>query len=100
MRLSKLQRNILKEGYLNRNNTKLKVDFYHFYPKKELEKNKKNIQDVLHKSLESMVVKDLIVAFGHKTAKKWFIEKVKLTAKGKRIARELIKKRQRKLPKM
>jgi len=98
MRLSKLQKYILKECYLNKNKISVKADFYGFYPRKELTKNLKNIQDVVHKSLESLVAKDLAVAHGRKTAQKWFINKVKLTSKGRKMARELIKKRQRKLP--
>ena len=97
MRLSGLQKYILNQCYL-KNNAGAKADFYGFYPKKEIDKNKKGIQDIIHKSLESLVAKDLLVAFGRKTAKKWFINKVKLTPKGKRAAKEIIKQRQRKLP--
>ncbi|MDD5071636.1 MAG: hypothetical protein PHQ42_02785 [Patescibacteria group bacterium] len=98
MRLSGLQKYILGQCYLNKNGLTPKADFYGFYPKKEFEENKKNIQDIINKSLESLVDKDLLIAFGHKTAKKWFIHKVKLTAMGKREAKEIIKQRQGKLP--
>jgi len=59
---------------------------------------KKTIQDIIHKSLENLVVKDLLVAYGRKTAQKWYIDKVKITSQGKRLALKLIKNRQRKLP--
>ena len=98
MRLSKLQQYILTQCYFSKDDVNLKVDFYDFYPKKDLEKNYKNIQDTIHKSLESLTKKDLIISFGKKTAYKWFIEKVKLTAKGRNLAKEFISKRQRKLP--
>ena len=98
MRLSGLQKYILSQCYLNKNGLVAKADFYGFYPKKEFEENKKNIQDIVNKSLESLVAKDLLVAFGHKTAQKWFINKVKLTPGGKRAAKEIIKSKQRRLP--
>ena len=98
MRLSKLQKYILNQCYLSKNKAKLKADFYSFYSKKELEKNQRNITDVIHRSLESMVAKDFLIAYGKKTSQKWFIQKVKLTSEGKRVAKEIIKQRQRKLP--
>lgn len=98
MRLSGLQKHILNQCYLNKNGIRVKTDFYSFYPRKEMEENKKSLQDIIHKSLESLVAKNLLIAFGRKTAQKWFINKVKLTAKGRKIAKEIIKQRQRKLP--
>ena len=98
MRLSKLQNYILTQCYLSKDKVRLKVDFYDFYPKKDLEKNYKSIQDVVHKSLESLTKKDLIISFGKKTSYKWFIEKVKLTVNGRNLAKEILFKRQRKLP--
>jgi len=44
------------------------------------------------------VAGDLLTALGKKTAKKWFIHKIRLTARGKKIALNIIKNRQRKLP--
>lgn len=98
MYLSKLQKYILIQCYLSNNNSKLKIGFYDFYPKKELKKNKLNVQVAIQKSIDNLVTKDLTIAYGHKTMQKWFIHKVKLTAKGRRTAKELIKKRQIKLP--
>ena len=97
MRLSGLQKYILNQCYLNKNKTRLKIDFYVFYSKSKRKKIKK-VQDIIHRSLENLVAKYLIIAYGRKTAQKWFINKVKLTSKGKRVAKETIKKRQRKLP--
>ncbi len=98
MRLSGLQKYILAQCYSSKNSLCPKANFYGFYLKKEFDKNKKGIQDIIHRSLESLVAKDLLIAFGRKTAKKWFINKVKLTPGGKRTAKEIIKQRQRKLP--
>lgn len=95
MRLSKLQKYIL-EGCFSFKSS-LPADFYGFYG---LEKNKKRkiIQDAVHNSLDSLVAGDLLIAVGKKTARKWFIHKVKLTKIGQKIAINLIKGKQKKLP--
>jgi len=98
MRLSKLQKYILVKCYDKKHSTESKGEFYVFYPKSELAKNKKFIQDTIHKSIENLVEKDLLVAYGRKTAQKWFINKVKLTKKGRQKTIEIIKSKQRKLP--
>lgn len=97
MRFSRLQKYILSQCYFSKG-AKLKADFYNFYSKKKIERNKKNVQDIIHKSLESLIFNDLLIAFGRKTAQKWFIDRVKLTRQGRKLAREIIKSRQRKLP--
>ena len=98
MRLSRLQKFILTHCYGSKSKTCLKTEFYNYYSKKELKKDKLGIQVALQKSIDNLVFKDLTAAYGHKTMKKWYIHKVRLTAKGKRIAKDLIKSRQRKLP--
>jgi len=98
MRLSKLQKYILLKCFEKKNFVELKSEFYDFYKKSELLKNKNSIQIRVHNSIENLVEKDLAAAFGYKTKKKWFINKVRLTSKGKKKALELLKKRQRKLP--
>ena len=72
--------------------------FFKFYNVDEREKNKKSIQDILHKSLESLTANDLVVSFGRKTAQKWFISKIKLTSSGLKMARIILTDRQKKLP--
>jgi hypothetical protein len=94
MRLSKLQKYILGEIYNFK--SALLTDFFGFYGKNV--KNKKIVQDTIHKSLDSLVAGDILAAIGKKTSKKWFIHKVKLTKLGKKLAVEIIKNRQRKLP--
>ncbi len=94
MRLSKLQKFILEKCYNLKSS--MPVDFYDFYKKRS--KSRKLIQDIIHKSLDSLVASDMLSAIGKKTAKKWFIHKVKLTSLGKKSAFKIIKSRQRKLP--
>jgi len=94
MRLSKLQKFILEKCYNFKSS--LPADFYDFYAKGG--KSRKLIQDIIHKSLDSLVAGDLLTALGKKTAKKWFIHKVKLTNLGKKTVKLIIKNKQRKLP--
>lgn len=100
MRLSKLQKYILEKCY----NFKcaLPSDFYGFYLPARASgksvKGRKLIQDIVHKSLDSLVAGEMLTALGKKTAKKWFIHKVKLTNLGKKLTIKIIKNRQHKLP--
>ncbi|MFA6306978.1 MAG: hypothetical protein WCV70_03275 [Patescibacteria group bacterium] len=100
MRLSKLQKFILEKCHNFKASSP--AEFYDFYLSaragKKAVKSKKLIQDIIRKSLDSLVAGDLLTAIGKKTAKKWFIHKVKLTNIGKKIANLIIKNRQRKLP--
>lgn len=98
MRLSKLQKYVLTSFLLNKTSVKLKSDFYNFYSADFFKKHKKAVQDAIHKSLDNLVTKDLLIAFGRKTAAKWFIGKVKITSRGRKLAHQIIKNRQRKLP--
>ncbi len=98
MRLSKLQKFILVKCYEKKNKAERKTEFYSYYPKKVIKDNKLIAQVAIQKSIENLVTKDLVVAHGHKTVKKWYIYKVKLTARGRQKTKELIKQRQRKLP--
>lgn len=97
MRLSKLQKYILTRCCESKNRAEQASAFLQFYPPDILVKSKKTIQDTIHNSLENLTAEDLIVSFGRKTAQKWFINKVKLTAKGAKAARDIIKNRQLKL---
>jgi len=100
MRLSKLQKFILEKIYNFKASSP--VEFYDFYlsarPGKKSVKSKKIIQATIHNSLDLLVSGDLLTAMGKKTAKKWYIHKVKLTNIGKKLAVKIIKNRQRKLP--
>lgn len=94
MRLSRLQKYILEKCYSLK--CSLPADFYDFYGKKM--KSRKLTQDIIHKSLDSLIAGDMLTALGKKTSKKWFIHKIKLTNLGRKLAIKIIKNRQRKLP--
>ncbi|KKR91295.1 MAG: hypothetical protein UU95_C0034G0017 [Parcubacteria group bacterium GW2011_GWC2_42_12] len=94
MRLSRLQKHILEKCYNYKSSWP--TDFYDFYGEKT--KSRKLVQDIIHKSLDSLVDKDLLSASGKKTARKWFIHKVKLTNLGRKLAIRIIKNKQCRLP--
>lgn len=86
MQLSDLQRFILKRTYKESGKVSRRV-FDSFYSKKT--KAEKAELDAITRSLERLITKGLLVAYGHKTAEKFFIGQVLLTPRGKKIAHEL-----------
>jgi len=98
MRLSSLQKYILENCYLSKNGEISKNESSDFYAERRNKKMDKDIQDVLHRSIENLGVKNLVIVYGRKTAHKWFINKIRLTARGRRIAQELVVAKQRRLP--
>jgi hypothetical protein len=87
--LSKLQEYILKKslGYKQKKGID-KNTFFKFY---ENIKNKpKDIENIIIKSLNRLIERDLIVAFCKKTKYKTFIDKILLTSHGKKIAQRLL----------
>ena len=96
MRLSKLQKNILVRCYYGRNPKTYRNVFEKFYDQHK--KKPKDIVNVITKSLERLIDREFLTGYGVRTPHRWFIKKVKLTAKGRKIARDIIKKQQQKLP--
>ena len=81
-----------------RNFTVEKAVFFKYYSKKEREEKKNSTQIRIQNSIENMVDKNWAVAIGYRTKQKFYIKKVKLTAKGVKMAESILKKKQRKLP--
>ena len=98
MRLSKLQKYILDRCFYTKKGVLGRRELFNFYSIADFERRRKKIIDTIHKSIEALVKKDLLVAFGHKTAKKWFIHKIKITKRGRKLIKGLIKNMQGKLP--
>lgn len=94
MKLSSLQRHILKQCFKSPNFKVSKKIIESFYSSKTVKP--KSIIDDITKSIDRMIKKELIVGYGIKTAHKWFIKEVKLTLKGKKMYRSIFT--QQKLP--
>lgn len=83
MRLSALQRHILRECYGSgqaRLHRRAFAAFYRGRPTNEM-------TDSLTRSIERLIDKGLLIGFGRRTPKKWFIEEVRLTPLGRRTAK-------------
>ena len=87
MRLSPLQKHILRECYGRRQARIARKTFTAFYTKHA---PPQSVQDSITKSLERLIDKGLMIGFGRRTTEKWFIEEVKLTANGRRLAKKAL----------
>lgn len=92
MFLSKLQKKILLECYFNSG----KIDFEQVV-KSYKGRAKKDIKNIVTKSLEKMIKKELISAIAKKTPHKLFIKEIKLTNFGRQLAKKILNQKQ-KLP--
>lgn len=50
--------------------------------------------NVISRSVDRLISKQLLVGYGRKTARKWFVERVRLTPKGKTVARQMLGEQQ------
>jgi lipoprotein NlpI len=96
MRFSGLQKYILNLGYGEKG--KMSRDkFLEFYKKDENGPKREDRVNIITKSLERLMDRGILVGYGVRTAKKWFVKEVKLTARGRKMAKNLQGK-QAKLP--
>ena len=96
MRLPALQKFILTECYNRKGRVKKKA-LLAFYEKQNDQPSEKDKADTITKSVESLIDKGMMVGYGVRTPKKWFIEEVRLMSKGRKLARKLLGEQQ-KLP--
>lgn len=93
MKLSALQKYILKQVYLFKTDRFNRKNLLKFYNQRKVVKNKDRV-NIITKSLERLIDKELLTGFGVRTPHKWFIKEIKLTAKGRQIAKSLFGKQQ------
>ena len=96
MRLSRLQKYILLQSFDTKNKLDRKVllKFYSAYKKKS---SREIMINSITSSLERLIKKGLIVGFGELTKEKTFINKIRLTPLGRKMAKKLLGE-QKKLP--
>lgn len=85
MRLSALQRYILRECYQSKNPLVGRQVFSKFYSSKI---SQHTIVDSITTSLERLIERGMMIGFGRRTPEKWFIESVRLTPLGRRTAKQ------------
>jgi len=89
MHLSKLQKYILLQSFDTKNKLDRKglVHFYNSYKKKP---SREIMVNSITSSLERLIKKGLIVGFGELTKEKTYIQKIRLTPIGRRLAKKLL----------
>ena len=96
MRLSTLQKYILKECYNSKSNRLIRSILVRFY--RDNSKTKKELYTkIITRSIESLIDKEFMIGYGIRTAHKWFIREISLTKKGEKICKDLFDPQQ-KLP--
>lgn len=87
MRLSSLQKYILLQCYFSKDKKYSKKDLSKFYNKSQ--KKPKNFQKIITKSIERLTNKELMIGYGEHTPHKWYVKEIKLTPKGRQVAKKL-----------
>ncbi len=90
MKLSKLQRFILRKAYLSGKSKVIRQVFMVYYEHLKNAPKTKIQVNIITQSLERLIDKGLVIGYGKKTQEKLFIESIQLTAKGKKIAKAII----------
>ena len=96
MKFSNLQRYILKHAYLNQGKL-VKAMILKFYDKHKKKPKHDDMVNIITKSVDRLIKKELLVGHGIKTAKRWFVKEVRMTPKGKKWAKQIFGQ-QMKLP--
>ncbi|MBI5467074.1 MAG: hypothetical protein HY975_02560 [Candidatus Kerfeldbacteria bacterium] len=90
MRLSALQRFIIRECYQYPKPRVPRSPFEKYYAKRS-----STATDNITASLERLVDRGLLIGYGRRTPRKWFIEEVRLTSLGRRTVRLTFGQQQR-----
>lgn len=96
MRLSNLQKYILLQGFNQKGKFSRNI-LNKFYDNRKNKPKKEDVVNIITKSLERLINKELLIGYGMRTTHKWFIEEIKLTYKGRKTAKKLLGEQQ-KLP--
>ena len=92
MKLSSLQKYILKTTLQNNKPRVSRIIFEQFYDNIKKAPVKKIRANIITKSIERLIDKGLLTGFGEKTQHKLFIQQIKLTSVGKKNAQALLGK--------
>lgn len=89
MKLSSLQKYILKQVFFSKRAKVNRSSFEAFYDNKKSAPAPKIRTNIITKSIERLIDKGLLVGFGEKTQYKLFINQVKFTPRGKKNTQKL-----------
>ncbi|HAO81800.1 MAG TPA: hypothetical protein DDW92_02550 [Candidatus Veblenbacteria bacterium] len=94
MRLSPLQKFILKACYTSSARVIGRSGFIKFYETQKQKPKAGDMVNIITKSLESLIDKGLMVGYGIRTPEKWYIKEVRLLPQGRRVGRKLLGEQQ------
>lgn len=94
MRLSPLQKYILRTCYITPPTAVSRSAFARFYTSHVKKPKPADVVNIITKSLESLIDKELMTGYGVRTPHKWYIKEVKLAPKGRKLARKLLGEQQ------
>ncbi len=95
MALSTLQKFILKSCLIAKSPRFHRRSLTAFYDKSSSVPAKNYQADIITNSLERLIDRGLLIGYGQRTAKKWFISEVALTASGRKTAKSLFGRQQK-----
>lgn len=90
MQLSPLQRYILTQAVGSPQGALRRGAIAHFYDDAARRPKPRDLATIIARSVERLIAKALVVGYGRKTAYKWYIDRVRLTPKGRGAARKLL----------
>ncbi len=97
MKISKLQKFILVTAYTNRAKKITRRGFDKFYKDQKKKPKKDDVKNIITKSIERLIDKEMLIGYGRRTPHKWFINDIQLTVKGRKTAKKMLGEQQ-KLP--
>lgn len=90
MRLSSLQKFILLECLNSKTGKISRTRLNKFYDTHTKRPKDKMIIKIITKSIERLIDRELMAGLGKRTPHKWYIKEIKLTTKGRKVAKKLL----------
>lgn len=90
MAFSGLQRYILVQAFSSPQRSLSRGVIARYYERRSRRPKARDIPSIVSRSLERLIARQLLVGYGRQTAKKWFIERVRLTPRGRGVAWKLL----------
>lgn len=84
----------MRACYFTPSRSVARVGFTKFYDSQKQKPKKQDIVNIITKSLESLIDKELMTGYGVRTSQKWYIKEVKLTPRGRKLGRKLLGEQQ------
>ena len=94
MRLSPLQKFVMRSCYLTPSRPVARGGFTKFYDNQKHQPKADDLVNIVTRSLENLIDKELMTGYGVRTSHKWYIKEVKLTSRGRKLSRKLLGEQQ------